>query len=118
MHPVAVNLFTLINIIELLSLIIITLITKDFLYVFIHTAFGLLIVVTTLNIYVWSRTRDTGSKWFIMGVGTAAVSVPFFISGWSIHPHFNHFCICHILTAISSWILYIGARKIVIAEDI
>jgi hypothetical protein len=111
--PGVSKLLTWLNITELLTFMIITVITIDFIFVVIHTAFGLLVIVAPLHIYFLHRIRNSGSVYFLIAIGITAISTPFFINQWSIHRWFNHFCICHILIAVSIWFFYRGAVKII-----
>jgi len=110
-RPGLSKLLTWLNITELMILMVITIMTIDFIFVVIHTAFGLLAIVASLHIYLWMRTRDPGSIYFLVAIGITAISIPIFINQWTIHHWFNHFCICHSLIAISMWFFYKGAMK-------
>jgi hypothetical protein len=112
-RPGLSKLLTWLNIIELITFMIITIITIDFIFVVIHTAFGLLAIVAPLQVYLRIRTRDPGSIYFLVALGITAISTPIFINQWIIHHWFNHICICHTLIAVSIWFFYKGALKII-----
>lgn len=109
--PDLCRLLTWLNIIELIIFMAITIMTIDFIFMVIHTAFGLLAIVAPLHIYLRIRTRDPGSIYFLVAIGITAISTPVFINQWSIHHWFNHACICHSLIAVSIWFFYKGAKK-------
>jgi len=111
-RPGLSKLLTWLNIIELLTFILITIITIDFIFVVIHTAFGLLVIVAPLHIYLYSKTRKSGSIYFIVAILIAVISTPIFTGQWNIHQWFNNFCICHTLIAVSMCFFYRGAVKI------
>ena len=102
------------NIIELLTIIFLTLSTMNFFFVSLQIAFGLLIVVASLNLFMYLRTRDPGAKLFLIGVGISALAVLVFISELSIHAWFNHFDLSHILLACAAFIFYTGSRAIIL----
>lgn len=107
------KLLTCLNIIESISLMIITILTIDFIFVVTHTAFGLLFIVAPLQIFLRIQTRNTGRTWFLVAISITAISTPIFINQWIIHHWFNHLCICHTLIALSMWFFYKGSLKIV-----
>ena len=113
LKPALPKQLTWLNIIELIILMIFTMITINFIFVVIHTAFGLLVIVAPLHIYLYSKTRKSGSIYFLVAILIAAISTPIFTGQWDIHQWFNSSCICHTLIAVSMWFYYKGARKII-----
>ncbi|MGD2035758.1 MAG: hypothetical protein PVF73_11915, partial [Bacteroidales bacterium] len=61
--------FKWVNLIELATFVSITLITLNFFFVEVHSAYGLLIVVASLNLYVFLKRRTKGSRMFLLAVG-------------------------------------------------
>ena len=112
-NPKLGTFFAWLNIIELLTFTIITFSTLNFFFVEVHTAYGLLIVVSGFSWYVYIKTKRKGSKLFLYAVGVSAISALFFMNEWGISPWFNHFDISHTFLAISAYIFYRGAREII-----
>ena len=104
--------FAWLNIIELLTFVTITFTTLNFFFVEVHSAYGLLIVVTSFNGYVYYKTRKKGSKLFLIAVGFSAIGALFFMNKWGISPWFNHFDISHTFMTLSAIYFYIGAQEI------
>lgn len=100
------------NIIELLTFVSITMITLNFFYVEVHTTYGLLIVVSSLNIYVYIKRKTKGSKLFLTAVGFSAISALVFMNKWGISIWFTHLDISHIFMTISAIFFYRGAQAI------
>lgn len=103
------------NIIELLTFMTLTFSTLNFFWVEVHTTYGLLIIVSSLNIFIYSRTRDPGSKLFLVAVAFSAGGALVFMNQWSIHMWFNYLDVSHILLAISAIFFYKGARVIILS---
>ena len=104
--------FAWINIIELLIFVTITFLSLNFFFVEIHSAYGLLIVVTGFNLVVFIKTRKKGSKLFLIAVGFSALGALFFMNEWGLSPWFNHFDISHIFMTLSALYFLKGSREI------
>lgn len=100
------------NIIELTTFVIITFTTLNFFFVEVHSAYGLLFVVTSLCGYVFWKTRAEGSKLFLIAVGISAVSALIYMNEWGISKWFNHFDISHIFMTASAYTFYLGGKRI------
>lgn len=103
--------FTWLNIIELSIFVVLTFSTLNFFFVEIHSAYGLLIVTASFSIYTYSKTKNKGSKYFIIGVGFCAISALFFMNEWSLHMWFNYLDISHVFMTIAAIFFYKGALK-------
>ncbi len=101
--------FTWLNIIELLTFVTITFYTLNFFFVEVHSAYGLLIVVTGFQGTVYYHTRSNASRLALIAVAISAVSALIFMNEWGIHKWFNHFDISHMLMTASAWIFYKSA---------
>ncbi len=107
--PRVINLFAWVNIIELLTFMSITLLTLNFFFVEAHSAYGLLIVVAGFNLYLYLKTRDMASSYFLIAVAVSAVSALVFMNEWGICKWYNHYDISHSVMAASAWFFYKGA---------
>lgn len=101
-----------INIFELMLFVTITIFTLNFFFVEVHTTYGLLIVVASLHLFVYQKTKSEGSRLFLIAVGFAAVSALIFMNQLSISKWFNYNDISHIFLAFAAWYFYRGSRKI------
>ena len=104
--------FAWLNIIELLTFVTITFLTLNFFFVEVHSAYGLLIVVSSFNMAVFIKTRKKGSKLFLIAVGFSAIGALFFMNKWGLSPWFNHFDISHVFMTFSAICFYNGAKEI------
>ncbi|MBU8893911.1 MAG: hypothetical protein KOO66_14110 [Bacteroidales bacterium] len=111
-HRKVGSFFAWLNIIELLTFITITFLTLNFFFVEVHSAYGLLLVVTSFNLIVYLKTRKKGSKLFLIAVGFSAIGALFFMNKWGICPWFNHFDISHVFMTFSAIYFYFGAKEI------
>lgn len=110
----AARFFSWMNVIELMTFMIITFSTLNFFFVEVHTFYGFMIVVLGFNGYVFYKTRDRGSKFFLIAVGFAAIAALFFMNEWGISKWFNHFDLSHTFMAFSAMFFYLGGRAIVL----
>lgn len=100
------------NTIELITFVIITLITLNFFFVEVHSAYGLLVVVTSLNLYVYLKRKTRASKLFLIAVGFSAISALIYMNEWGISAWFTHTDISHVFMTVSAWFFYTGSRHI------
>ena len=105
--------FAWMNIIELSTFVIVTFSTLNFFFVEVHSAYGLLIIVTSFNFVVYKNRKNEASKLFLIAVGISAVSALIFMNEIGIRIWFNHFDISHILMSISALIFYKGSMKMI-----
>jgi len=108
------NIFKWVNLVELCTFITLTCIRLDFFFVEVHSSYGLLIVVASLNIYVFTKLKTPGSKIFLIAVGFSAIAALIYMNKWSISVWFNYNDISHVLMSISALFFYFGARRIII----
>ncbi len=113
-RPKTARFFAILNIIELITFMVLTFSTLDFLFVEIHTTYGLLLFVASFSTYIYIKTKSKGSKFFLIAVLFAAISALFFMNEWSAHMWFNYLDISHTLMAISAFLFYKGARAIML----
>lgn len=109
--PTVGKTFRTINLIELFTFMTITLATLNFQYVEIHSGYGLMFVVLSLQGYAYLRTKNEGSKLFLIGVFVAAIAALIFMNEIGISKWFNHFDISHTLMAVAAFIFYKGSVK-------
>ena len=100
------------NNIELLAFMAITIYTLNFNFVEIHTGFGLLLVVFPLQIYMYFKTKDKGTKFIFIVVVLAIISAIIFVMQISIHKWFNHISISHSLMFVMVILLYKSATTL------
>lgn len=110
--PAIVQIFLVVNVVELLIAMTVTMTTLDFFWVEFHSAYGLLIVVCFFHAYTYHRVRDKGSLWMLVAVGITAVASLVFMNEFSLHRWFNYMDLSHILLAIASYVFYRAALKL------
>lgn len=115
-HPRVGKSFRIVNIIELSLFMLITFITLNFKYVEIHSGYGLMFVVMSLQLYAFIKTRNEASKYFLIGVAAAAVAGIIYLSQYSLHVYFNYSDISHTFMAIAAAFFYVGASKLIVLK--
>lgn len=101
--------FAALNIVELTTFVIITFTTLNFFFVEVHSAYGLLIVTSGFNGYIYKQTKSRASKTALIAVGFSAISALVYMNEWGIHTWFNHFDVSHIFMTLSAWYFYRAA---------
>ncbi len=104
------------NVIELLTFAVITFSTLNFFFIQVHSAYGLGVVVLPLHFLVYWRTRNEGSRIFVLTVLFATLAAFFYTSEIGIHTWFNHLDVAHTVMAISMYFFYRGARKLEVLQ--
>lgn len=112
MGPRIGKFFLVVNLIELTTIIAITMTTLDFKWVQFHSGYGLLAIVTTFHAFTWYRTRDKGSLIIIGGVAITCIASYVFINQLSIHTWYNYLDLSHTLLAIAAYVMYLGGLRL------
>ncbi len=109
--------FLVFNLIELATIMTITMVTLDFKWVEFHSGYGLLAIVTSFHVYTYYRTKDKGSLTIIGAVAISCVASLIFMYKIAFHTWFNHLDISHTLLAVSAYVFYLGALRLEKRED-
>ena len=104
--------FKIINLTELCIFVIITYSTLNFFFVEVHSAYGLLFVVASLQIFNCYKTNNAASKNFLIAVAISAIAALVFMNEITINKWFNHFDISHTMMAFSAYFFYRAAKKL------
>jgi hypothetical protein len=115
-NPKLFSFFSWLNIIELITFVIITFSTLNFFFVEVHSAYGLLIVVTGFQGYIYWHTSSEASKLALIGVAFAALSALFYMNQWGLHTWFNHFAMSHTFMTFAAWYFYKSTMAMEIRE--
>ena len=102
----------IVNIIEFLIFLTLTITTLNFFYVEFHSGYGLMFVVLFLEGYLYLKTKNTAGKYILTGVGFAAIAALFFMNEISPHQWFNYIAISHLFMAIAATFFYMGTKRI------
>ena len=105
--------FAWLNIVELITFVTISYTTLCFFYVEVHSAYGLLIVVTGFSLLVYLKTKHPGSKMMLYGVACAIVAAIAYSFIISIDVWFTHIDLGHVLMAAATVFFYKGARHLI-----
>lgn len=105
------------NLIELTIFATLAFSTLNFFYIQVHSAYGLGMVVLPLHFMVYRRTRNEGSRIFILTVLFATLAAFFYTSKIGLHKWFNHLDLAHTIMAISMYFFYRGARKFEVLSE-
>ncbi|MEM1327955.1 MAG: hypothetical protein AAGI23_18495 [Bacteroidota bacterium] len=123
--PQILKVMQIANIIELITFVSLTFITlffrlleprDSFRFVEMHTAYGLLLIVLPLQAYVYSQTRNPGSRLFLIGIGFVLLTAMVYYFQIAVSPWFNQHDISHLLIAVASWLFYKGTLRLNDAE--
>ena len=106
------NYFLAFNLTELLTVMIVTLVTLNFKWVELHSVYGLLAIVSTFHAYIYYRTGDKGSLAILGALAISGIASLVFMNKLSIDSWFNYQDISHTLMAIAGYVLYLGAIRL------
>jgi len=106
------KMFLILNIIELLTIMSITIYTLNFQWVEFHSGYGLLAVVLPFHGYVYYKTSDKGSLIILIAVLVACIAALVFMNKISWHTWFNYIDISHVLMAVAAYIFYRGSQRL------
>lgn len=105
--------FLVLNVIELITIMSVTIYTLNFEWVEFHSGYGLLAVVLPFHTYTYFKTRDRGSYMILIGVAIACIAALVFMNKISIDKWFNYIDISHTLMAVAAYVFfYRGARNL------
>ena len=107
-----VRVLGVINVIEFLTFLTLTITSLNFFYVEFHSGYGLMFVVLSLEGFLFLKTKNTAGKYLLTGVAFAALAAFFFMTKISPHQWFNYISVSHVLMAVAAAFFYIGTTKI------
>lgn len=111
-NPIVGKSFLVINLIELVIILTITMITLDFGWVEFHSGYGLLAIVAPFHGWVYYKTRDRGSAFILLAVALASIAALFYMNKVSLHTWFNYLDISHTVMAMAAFVFYLGALNL------
>ncbi len=107
-----IKILLVINIIEFLTFLTLTVVTLNFFFVEFHSGYGLMFVLLSLEGFLFLKTRNTAGKYILAGIGFAALAAIFFMNEISPHQWFNYIAASHIWMAVAATLFYMGAIRI------
>jgi len=113
--PIYNKIFRWMNIIELAIFMIISLCTLEFLFVLIHSAYGILLITGTFYGFVYFKTRQKGSRLYLVGIAWSLMGSIIFLTQTGFGKWFNHLDISHVLMSITG--MYFYKASLLIIED-
>jgi hypothetical protein len=111
-----VKILGIVNKVEILIFLGLVLVTLDFFYVQLHSGYGLMFVVFTIETLLFLKTKNEATKYIMAGIGFAALSALVFATEFSIHQWFNYLSLSHIMMAIATLFIYGGVKRIELQE--
>jgi len=112
LNNTVVRFLGIINILEFMTFLTLTITSLDFFFVEFHSGYGLMFVVLSLEGFLFLKTKNTAGNYMLAGVGFAALAAIFFMTKISPHQWFNYLCISHTFMAAAATLFYIGTKKI------
>jgi len=111
LKPSTVRLLNILMVVEIVAAIVGTAIVNHFIVVEIHSALGLLVVMTTLEVRMYQRSKSVLSRHLVMGVGFCILAVTVHLAKIAISRWFNHLDLSHVFMCISLYVMYLGVKK-------
>ncbi len=97
-------------IVELIAAISVTLLTINFRWASIHSAFGLMAIVAPLHALAWWKNRDRASRLIVLALLIFCLSGVIFSLQLSPHRWFIHVDVTHVLLALAAYVFYRSGR--------
>lgn len=107
-----VRVFGIINILEFMIFLTLTITSLDFFFVEFHSGYGLMFVILSLEGFLFLKTKNTAGKYILAGVGFAAIAAIFFMFKISPHQWFNYVSVSHVFMAAAATLFYLGTKRI------
>ena len=89
----------------------------DFSYVGYHTSVGLVGIVLSCSLFVFAKTKSSGSMLYVIGVVVSALSGVVFMNKWGVDIWFNHVDVSHIFMAMACYFFYQATIHLNITEE-
>jgi hypothetical protein len=99
-----------VNYLEVIAAIVLTAVIFSFVVVEIHTAYGLLAMVTLLESMHYKKTGSVLSRNMIAGVGISVLAVLVHVFKLAASVWFNHLDLSHIIMCIAMYVMYRGVK--------
>lgn len=112
LKPAIGSFFSVLNIVEFITLITVVLYTLNFFFVEAHAFYGLMIVVASFELYVFMKTKDSGSRILLYAVFISAVAATVHLTKFSPHKWFNYLDLSHVLMALAAYAFYRGVMAL------
>jgi hypothetical protein len=101
-----------VNLVELAVFMLLTLVTLNFRFVEIHSAYGILVVVGSLQLYALLKMRIPAARVYLIAIAWAALSGVVYIGEFGLSIWFNHYDLSHTLMAVANFVFYRGAVEL------
>jgi len=109
--------FAWLNIIELLTFMVLALVTLNFQFVLAHAAYGIGIVSAGFAGFIYLREKSRGSKLILWGVLACVFGATFFVLKIGLSKWFNHVDISHVFMMVASVLFYLGAKHLILDKE-
>ena len=107
-----INWLRIINVVEFVIFLGLTFYFLDFFYVELHTAYGLMVVLFSLELLLFIRAKNDASKLLLMAVILVGIAAFVFMGRIVLHQWFNHMALSHVFMSIATVLIYKGVMKI------
>jgi hypothetical protein len=104
------NALLYINYAEVIAALALTPVFLTFVVVEVHSAFGLLAMVTVLESIHYTKTKSFLSRNMLIGVGIAVLAVLVHIFKLACSVWFNHMDLSHIIMCLGVYVMYRGVK--------
>lgn len=101
------------NVVELVVFLALSVIYLEFLYVEVHSAYGLLVVVCGLEGILYYKKPNKSSRNILIGLCFAGAAALVFSKKWGLHEWFNHLAVSHVFMAVATYFFYKSAKRMI-----
>jgi len=107
-----INWLRIINVVEFVIFLGLTFYFLDFFYVELHTAYGLMVVLFSLELLLFIRAKNDASRLLLIAVVLVGIAAFVFMGRIVLHQWFNHMALSHVFMSIATVLIYKGVKKI------
>ena len=109
--------FSVLNYVEILTLMTLSLIKLNFIFVMIHCFYGLFIVVFCFETFVYRKTNDPSYKYTAIATAFGFLAVICHVFKFSINKWFNYNDLSHIAMTVAIIFYYNAAQRIPVYQS-
>ena len=104
--------FLVFNLVEITFMLVYCAITLHFKWVEFHSVYGFMVVVVGFHGYTYYKSKDQGSKFFLLNTINLLLVAYVFNRPVIIDEWFNHRDLAHVLMCVSMYILLVGGLNL------
>jgi hypothetical protein len=88
-------------------------------FVWVIADYGVsLLVLAAIQLAAWLRHRAASAPWILASVAVSMLAAAVQASGLTLHQHFNHNDLYHVIQLVALWLMYRGAGEMEVGGEV